>query len=93
MPKSVANPFQGGYKPEMDVSPESDAATYFQWQIGILRWLCEIGRIGILVNVPMLALVSEFEQCDAERRCIFCVVKKRAGFGFSGRGQNRSHDG
>ena len=36
--------------------------------------------------------VSEFEQCDAERRCIFCVVKKRAGFGFSGRGQNRSHD-
>ena len=28
--------------------------------------------------------VSEFKQCDAERRCIFCVVKKRAGFGFSG---------
>jgi len=37
--------------------------------------------------------VSEFDQCDTERRCIFCVMKKRAGFGFSGRGQNRSHDG
>jgi len=36
--------------------------------------------------------VSEFEQCDAEWRCIFFVVKKRAGLGFSGRGQNRSHD-
>ena len=37
--------------------------------------------------------VSKFEQCDTERRCIFCVMEKRAGFGFSGRGQNRSHDG
>jgi len=36
--------------------------------------------------------VSKFKQCDTERRCIFCVMKKRAGFGFSGRGQNRSHD-
>jgi len=37
--------------------------------------------------------VSTFEQCDTERRCIFCVMKKCAGFGFSGRGQNRSHYG
>jgi len=37
--------------------------------------------------------VSGLEQCDAERRCIFCVMKKRASFGFSGRGQNRPHDG
>jgi len=37
--------------------------------------------------------VSEFNQCDTERRCIFCVVKKCAGFGFSGRRQNRAHDG
>jgi len=37
--------------------------------------------------------VSELEQCDTERRCIVCVMKKRAGFGFSGRGQNRSYDG
>jgi len=57
MPKSAANPFKGGNKPEMDVSPELDAeqATYYQSQIGILRWLCEIGRIDILVNVSMLA--------------------------------------
>jgi len=58
MPKSAANPFKGGYKPEMDVSPELEAeqATYYQSQIGILRWLCENGRIDILVNVSMLAL-------------------------------------
>jgi hypothetical protein len=57
MPKSAANPFKGGYKPEMDVSPELDAeqAAYYQSHIGILRWLCEIGRIDILVNVSMLA--------------------------------------
>ena len=30
--------------------------------------------------------VSKFEQCDAERRCIFCVMKKRAGLGFGSGG-------
>ena len=41
----------------MDMSPELDAeqATYYQSQIGILCWLCEIGRIDILENVSMLA--------------------------------------
>jgi len=37
--------------------------------------------------------VSTFEQCDTEMRCIFGVMKKRARFGFSGRGQNRFHYG
>ena len=35
---------------------DAEQATYYQSQIGILRWLCEIGRIDILVNVSMLAL-------------------------------------
>ena len=54
--KHVSTPFKGGYKPEMDVSPELDAdsATYYQSQIGILRWLCELGRIDIITEVSML---------------------------------------
>jgi len=34
---------------------DAEQATYYQSQFGILRWLCEIGRIDILVNVSMLA--------------------------------------
>ena len=53
MLKHAPNPFKGGYQPEMDVSPEldMDSATYYQPQIIILRWLCEIGRIDIITEV------------------------------------------
>ena len=57
MPKRAPTPFKGGYQPELDVSPEldSESATYYQSQIGILRWLCELGRIDIITEVSMLA--------------------------------------
>ena len=45
-----------GYRPESDTTPELDAkrANYFQGLIGVLRWICELGRIDILVDVAML---------------------------------------
>ena len=57
MPKRAATPFKGGYQPELDVSEELNAedATYFQSQIGILRWTCELGRIDIITEVSLLA--------------------------------------
>jgi hypothetical protein len=55
--KKASDPFPGGYKPELDESPEFDPtrATYYQSQIGILRWCVEFGRIDIITEVSMLS--------------------------------------
>ena len=57
MPKRAATPFKGGYQPELDVSEELNVedATYFQSQIGIMRWACELGRIDLITEVSLLA--------------------------------------
>ena len=55
--KRAPTPFENDYSPEMDVTPELNAsqATYFQSQIGVLRWMVELGRIDIMTEVSMLA--------------------------------------
>jgi hypothetical protein len=54
--KRASAPFVGGYKPELDESPEMDPvkANFYQSHIGILRWCVELGRIGIITEVSML---------------------------------------
>ena len=46
-----------GYRPELDTSPycNADWQLFFQQQIGVLRWLVELGRIDITAEVSMLA--------------------------------------
>jgi hypothetical protein len=46
-----------GYRPEVDTTSELDAkwANNYQGLIGVLRWICELGRIDILVDVAMLS--------------------------------------
>jgi hypothetical protein len=55
--KKASGPFTGGYKPELDESPELDntRANFYQSQIGILRWCVELGRIDIITEVSMLS--------------------------------------
>jgi hypothetical protein len=55
--KKASGPFAGGYKPELDESPELDPtrANVYQSQIGILRWCVELGRIDIITEVSMLS--------------------------------------
>jgi hypothetical protein len=55
--KKASGPFAGGYKPELDESPELDStrANFYQSQIGILRWYVELGRIDIITEVSMLS--------------------------------------
>jgi hypothetical protein len=55
--KKEYGPFAGGYKPEIDESPELNPirANFNQSQIGILRWCVELGRIDIITEVPMLS--------------------------------------
>jgi hypothetical protein len=50
-------PIQTSYSPELDVSTELDPkeASYYQSLIGILRWMVELGRIDICLEVSMLS--------------------------------------
>jgi hypothetical protein len=55
--KSAPAQFAGGYKPELDESPDLDPvkANFYQPQIGILCWFVELGRIDIITEVSMLS--------------------------------------
>jgi hypothetical protein len=51
--KNATSPFANGYRPELDISPVLDPVlcSYYQSQIGILRWMVELGRIDIITEV------------------------------------------
>jgi hypothetical protein len=53
----AATPLAGAYRPELDQSPflTAEDQNYYQGLIGILRWLCELGRIDILVPVSLMS--------------------------------------
>jgi hypothetical protein len=53
----ASGPFAGGYKPDIDESPELDSikANFYQSQIGILYWCVELGRIEIITEVSVLS--------------------------------------
>ncbi len=57
LPTKIATPVATGYRPEIDQSQELNAErqNYYQGLIGILRWICELGRLNILMPVLMLS--------------------------------------
>ena len=57
LPTKVTTPLLQGYRPELDSSKELDPrrAQYYQSLIGVLRWICELGRLDVLVAVSMLS--------------------------------------
>eukprot|EP00956_Cyclotella_meneghiniana_P027178 scaffold60433_cov44-Cyclotella_meneghiniana.AAC.4 len=58
--KDAPNPFPVDYSPDDDVSPtlEPEVANYYMQLIGILRWMCEIGRLDICTETSMLSSYS-----------------------------------
>ena len=54
---NAPNPFPLGYEPCIDVSPllSPDESSYFQTIIGVMRWMVELGRINIAVEVSQLS--------------------------------------
>jgi Reverse transcriptase (RNA-dependent DNA polymerase) len=50
-------PFRHEYRPEMDGTDLLPPAgiTYYQGLIGILRWMCELGRLDILIEVALMS--------------------------------------
>jgi hypothetical protein len=55
--KRTPSPMESNYRPELDVSPVlgPEKANYYQSQLGILRWIVELGHIDIATEVSMLA--------------------------------------
>jgi hypothetical protein len=57
LPTKVTTPLAGAYRPELDQSTELNAErqNYLQGLIGVLHWICELGRLDILMLVSMLS--------------------------------------
>lgn len=57
LPKRVETPTRTAYRPEIDITPELGAkdATYYQSLIGILRWIVELGRADICLEVSLMS--------------------------------------
>ena len=57
LPKKAEAPFKAGYRPEIDISRElvGDEASYYQSLIGILRWIVELGRVDICLEVSLMS--------------------------------------
>ena len=56
--KTAEHPFSSqSYRPELDVTEEcnEDQVEFYQSLVGIMRWLCEIGRIDILTETSLLS--------------------------------------
>jgi len=53
----ASGPFPANYAPEIDTSPElgDEDASFYQSQIGVLRWIVELGRIDIITEVSTLS--------------------------------------
>jgi hypothetical protein len=60
LPKRGDNPFPVDYAPDEDVTPllEPEVETYYMQLFGILRWMCELGRVDICTEVSMLSSYS-----------------------------------
>ena len=57
MPSKAETPMVTSYRPELDVSPVLGPvdASYYMSLIGILRWICELGRVDICLEVSIMS--------------------------------------
>ena len=57
LPLRALTPIRTDYRPELDVTIELNAidSAYYQSLIGILRWMIELGRVDICLEVSMLS--------------------------------------
>ena len=57
MPHRANTPLRTSYRPELDITPELSPilSAYYQSLIGILRWIVELGRVDICLEVSMMS--------------------------------------
>jgi hypothetical protein len=58
--KKASTVLPSGYRPEMDATEYCNAELhqFYQQQVGILRWMVELGRINTCTEVSMMAAFS-----------------------------------
>ena len=64
MPLHCNTPIQTSYEPELDITPELPLheASYYMSLIGILRWIVELGRVDICLEVSMMSSYAALPQ-------------------------------
>lgn len=57
LPTRSQTPLQANYRPELDVTTELDPtmAAYYQSLVGILRWIVELGRVDVCLEVSLMS--------------------------------------
>ena len=57
MSKKPGTPIPTSYSPELDITPEliSTDTAYYQLLVGILRWIVELGRVEIYLEVSLIS--------------------------------------
>ena len=57
MPSKADTPMTTSYRPELDITPELDPtkAAYYMSLIGILRWMVELRRVDICLEVSIMS--------------------------------------
>ena len=57
LPTKAETPMQSTYRPELDVSQElsTKESSYYQSLTGVLRWIVELARINICLEVSMMS--------------------------------------
>ena len=57
LPGKAETPLWEAFRPELDVASDIGVqeATYYQSIIGVLRWMVEIGRVDIFLEVLMMS--------------------------------------
>ena len=57
LPTKITTTLSSGYLPECDGSRElnHEEQNYYQGVIGVLRWICELGRLDIIVAVSLMS--------------------------------------
>ena len=80
MQKTAETPLPTSYRPELDVTPELEPteAYFYASLIGMLRWIVELGRINICLEVSMMPshLALPREGCLKEVLHMFAHLKK-----------------
>ena len=57
MAAKAVTPMTNSYRPEINITPELglEDAAYFHSLIGVLRWIVDLGRIDINIEVSILS--------------------------------------
>ena len=74
LPARSNSPLPASYCPELDVSRElsTEESAYFQSLIGVLRWIVELGRVDVCLEVSLMASHITLPR-DGHMRALFRI--------------------